>query len=180
MQAVLDALPDPAFILSKSGKYVALFGGKDSRYYHDGSALVGRLLSEVLNASKTQYFISKIEEALQASGFIDWLEENEVIHISPMPSKKLPEINKKFGLNDAGVEHLWAFEAMEMDKLYNLLDKNKIKPQKKAIIAILDTGVDAKHEDIKANFKSLRLELFNKSLSFPSRSSRFDKPVKLS
>jgi len=35
------------------------------------------------------------------------------------------------------------------------LDKNKIKPQKKAIIAILDTGVDAEHEDIKANFKSI-------------------------
>ena len=70
MQAVLDALPDPAFILSKSGKYVALFGGKDSRYYHDGSALVGRLLSEVLNASKTQYFISKIEEALHSKDMI--------------------------------------------------------------------------------------------------------------
>lgn len=70
MQAVLDALPDPAFILSKSGKYVALFGGKDSRYYHDGSALVGRLLSEVLNASKTQYFISKIEEALHSNDMI--------------------------------------------------------------------------------------------------------------
>ena len=64
MQAVLDALPDPAFILSKSGKYVALFGGKDSRYYHDGSALVGRLLSEVLNASKTQYFIRVLPNSL--------------------------------------------------------------------------------------------------------------------
>jgi two-component system cell cycle response regulator len=42
MGAVLDALPDPVFILSRSGKYVAVFGGSDARYYHDGSGLVGK------------------------------------------------------------------------------------------------------------------------------------------
>lgn len=36
MAIVLNALPDPAFILSRSGKYVAVFGGRDERYYHDG------------------------------------------------------------------------------------------------------------------------------------------------
>ena len=41
MALILDALPDPAFILSRSGKYVAVFGGRDARYYHDGSGLVG-------------------------------------------------------------------------------------------------------------------------------------------
>ena len=42
MALVLEALPDPAFVLSRSGKYVAVFGGRDTRYYHNGSGLVGR------------------------------------------------------------------------------------------------------------------------------------------
>jgi hypothetical protein len=36
--ALLSALPDPAFILTRSGRYAAIFGGTDTRYYHDGSA----------------------------------------------------------------------------------------------------------------------------------------------
>ena len=98
---------------------------------------------------------AKITRALKKSGYIDWVEVNEVININPLPAKKLPEVNKKFGLNDPGIQHLWAFEAMKMDQLYNYLEKNKIKPKKKALVAILDTGVDAEHEDIKGNFKSI-------------------------
>lgn len=97
----------------------------------------------------------EITKALKRSGIIDWIEVNEEISVNPLPAKKLPEVNKKFGLNDPGIQHLWAFESMKMDQLYNYLEKNKIKPKKKALVAILDTGVDAEHEDIKANFKSI-------------------------
>jgi len=37
LELILEAVPDPAFILSRSGKYVGVFGGQDSRYYHDGA-----------------------------------------------------------------------------------------------------------------------------------------------
>jgi hypothetical protein len=50
--ALLSALPDPAFILTRSGRYAAIFGGTDSRYYHDGSSLVGKYISDVLNPEK--------------------------------------------------------------------------------------------------------------------------------
>jgi thermitase len=43
---------------------------------------------------------------------------------------------------------------MGVDNLYTVL-KGK-KPKKLALIAILDTGVDAAHEDIKANFTSTK------------------------
>ncbi|QYK02594.1 sensor domain-containing diguanylate cyclase [Shewanella psychrotolerans] len=66
MTLVLEALPDPAFILSKSGKYIAVFGGKDSRYYHDGSNLVGLTLDEVLTPNKANWFLSIIERALSS------------------------------------------------------------------------------------------------------------------
>ncbi|QYJ87372.1 GGDEF domain-containing protein [Shewanella mesophila] len=64
MALVLAALPDPAFILSKSGKYVAVFGGKDSRYYHDGSGLVGLNLVDVLSQNKANWFLAIIGRAL--------------------------------------------------------------------------------------------------------------------
>jgi thermitase len=84
------------------------------------------------------------------------VEQNEVIHVNPMKASTINSINKKFGVNDPGLEHLWGFEVMEVDRLYNTLSKGKIKPQKKATIAILDTGVDAAHEDLKANYISTK------------------------
>jgi thermitase len=36
------------------------------------------------------------------------------------------------------------------------MDQQKIKPKKTAVVAILDTGVDAKHEDISDNFTSIK------------------------
>ena len=67
MALILDALPDPAFILSRSGKYVAVFGGRDARYYHDGSGLIGLYISDLINADKANWFLEQIARAL-ASG----------------------------------------------------------------------------------------------------------------
>ncbi len=57
---VLDALPDPVFILSRSGKYVAMFGGRDARYYHDGNGLVGLYISDVVKTEKATGFLSRL------------------------------------------------------------------------------------------------------------------------
>jgi two-component system cell cycle response regulator len=66
MGAVLDALPDPVFILSRSGKYVAVFGGSDARYYHDGSGLVGKYISDLVKTDKADWFLAQIERALES------------------------------------------------------------------------------------------------------------------
>lgn len=96
-----------------------------------------------------------IEKKLYASGIVDWVEENERIQLDdPRPTKQVSGINKKFGVNDPGLQNLWGFEAMEIDQLYKYLRDQKIQPRKKALVAILDTGVDASHEDIQANYKS--------------------------
>lgn len=64
MSDVLQALPDPAFILSRSGKYVAVFGGSDSRYYHDGSGLVGQFIPDMVKRDKSNWFLEQIDRAL--------------------------------------------------------------------------------------------------------------------
>lgn len=64
MAIILDALPDPAFILSRSGKYVAIFGGQDKRYYHDGSKLVGLYIADLIKPEKANWFLAQIEKAI--------------------------------------------------------------------------------------------------------------------
>ncbi len=100
--------------------------------------------------------LRKIFRRLNASSAVAWTEENEQIQVSPLESaSNAARLPSKFGINDPGVSQLWAFERMQMDKLYNYLDQNKIQPKKRALIAILDTGVDANHEDLKDNFVSI-------------------------
>lgn len=65
-ESVCDSLPDPTFILTESGRYAAILGGKDKRYYHDGSSLVGKRLGDVLTAGKTQWFLQQIHQALSS------------------------------------------------------------------------------------------------------------------
>lgn len=99
----------------------------------------------------------KVKKALESLAQTEWLEENEQVSISPIevtPMQPVPRPDKKYGINDPGLTNLWGFEAMKVDELYTVL-KDK-KPKKRALIAILDTGVDAEHEDLKANFASTK------------------------
>ncbi len=97
---------------------------------------------------------------LQNSGLVDWVEENETIKIDdPLTDlRRLPAVNRKFGVNDPGLSKQWALQELNADKLYTYFRENKIKPTKKARIFILDTGVDAKHEDIAKRYKSVKNE----------------------
>lgn len=104
--------------------------------------------------------IEKIIEELNESGLIDWVEYNEEIILDDMEGEARKD-KKTYGINDPGVENLWGFDAMNVDKLYNLFTSSKLKPQKKALIAILDTGIDAQHEDIKDHYTSTKTKYDN-------------------
>ncbi|MES2025208.1 MAG: diguanylate cyclase [Pseudomonadota bacterium] len=76
MALILEALPDPAFILSRSGKYVAVFGGRDTRYYHDGTGLIGLYISDVIKPEKANWFLEQIARALESRKLL--VEEYEL------------------------------------------------------------------------------------------------------
>lgn len=76
MDLILEALPDPAFILSRSGKYVAVFGGRDTRYYHDGRGLIGLYISDVIKTEKANWFLQQIAKALESRKLV--VEEYEL------------------------------------------------------------------------------------------------------
>jgi diguanylate cyclase (GGDEF)-like protein len=86
MAAILSALPDPAFVITRSGKYVAVFGGRDARYYHDGSGLVGQFISDVINPVKARWFLEQIDRALKTGALV--IEEYE---LSNQDVKGLPD-----------------------------------------------------------------------------------------
>lgn len=86
MAIILDTLPDPAFILTRSGKYVAVFGGRDKRYYHDGSSLVGRYISDMIKPEKANLFMELISQALESKKLL--IEEYE---LSNRDVKGLPD-----------------------------------------------------------------------------------------
>jgi len=85
--SVLDALPDPAFILSSSGKYVAIFGGHDSGYYHDGNSLVGSNIADVVKEDKARWFLEKIELSLSSKDLLVEEYELSVHDIKGIPVK---------------------------------------------------------------------------------------------
>ncbi|WP_331774941.1 GGDEF domain-containing protein [Sulfurospirillum sp. 1612] len=70
MHTILKTLPDPAFILSRSGKYIAIYGGRDNRYYHDSAALIGTKISDVVKKEKADWFLEKINLALDTKQLI--------------------------------------------------------------------------------------------------------------
>lgn len=66
LQSILKALPDPALILTRSGRYAAIFGGADHRYYHDGSNLIGKSFHDIMPADKAEWFLAEIAVALES------------------------------------------------------------------------------------------------------------------
>lgn len=104
--------------------------------------------------------IEEIRNAFYESGLIDFIENNEQIQVAPNASagQPAPRPLPDYGLNDTEIQKLWAFEAMKMDEYFALLRQSAVKPTRKARIAIIDTGVDGNHEDLRDNFVSTRKE----------------------
>lgn len=65
LQAIIDALPDLVFILTETGRYAGIVGGRDPRYYLDGSSLVDHTLFDVQPKEKAEWFLKQIHHAIQ-------------------------------------------------------------------------------------------------------------------
>jgi diguanylate cyclase (GGDEF)-like protein len=64
LKAIVDALPEPFFLLDRDGRYVAVLGGLDNERYHDGRSLVGKRMHEVLPIATADSFLKRVHEAL--------------------------------------------------------------------------------------------------------------------
>jgi diguanylate cyclase (GGDEF)-like protein/PAS domain S-box-containing protein len=65
LNGIIRALPDVAFIIDAQGRYLDVFGGRDSRFHHPGQALIGRTLQEVLPPEMAQRFLGVVHTAME-------------------------------------------------------------------------------------------------------------------
>ncbi len=98
--------------------------------------------------------IIALRDRLEGTRGVKYVEYNEIVNIPEEEMNTISRSNKKLGVNDPEVGLQWGLEKMGLGSFHESL--KKLKPSKKALIAILDTGVDAKHEDLKGNYKSLQ------------------------
>lgn len=82
---------------------------------------------------------------------VDHLELNLSMSLDlPEPSATAPSGREEVLENDPLVGRQWALEAVHAHEAHALL--KDLRPSRKARLAILDTGVDARHEDIARAF----------------------------
>ncbi|MEM1218054.1 MAG: S8 family serine peptidase [Bacteroidota bacterium] len=97
---------------------------------------------------------SSIIAALREHQAVEWVEQNERIQLSPDVTTWAPFRPGRGAINDPELEKQWARDVMQIEKVHRLLDSRAGKAQKTALIAILDTGVDGQHEDLKGRYRS--------------------------
>lgn len=99
--------------------------------------------------------IHEIKTALQETDAVEYLEDNEIVKLDDELGEVETFKRNNFLPNDPFVKNQWGYDKINAGILGNLLKKDNVKPKKRALVVILDTGVDAQHEDIKGNFVSI-------------------------
>ena len=96
-------------------------------------------------------FYEEIYAQLSNDPNVKHLEVNEKLEVFPLKSVTPKQLSYQFRtLNDPYVDKLWAFNSLKIQSMHQLIQDSKVKAQKKVRIAIIDTGVDAVHEDLSS------------------------------
>ncbi len=66
MHVVFEAMPEPTFLIDKSGTYVEAWGGRDTKRHHNPSALIGLNQYQVLPADKAVWFSQVIVDVIES------------------------------------------------------------------------------------------------------------------
>ncbi|MEO6132964.1 MAG: S8 family serine peptidase, partial [Saprospiraceae bacterium] len=74
------------------------------------------------------------------------LEVNEV-------ETNAPKVNAKY-VNDPMVAQQWGWDMIQGDQMHSLISSSHPSPTKKTLIAIIDSGVDGAHADLRDQFLS--------------------------
>lgn len=85
-----------------------------------------------------------------------WQEPNEVLKLDVLEGEPKTQKHNCNHVDDPLDPEQWMHHALEMDKYYGLLETLKSSTKKRARLFILDSGIDAKHEDIGKNYTSLK------------------------
>ncbi|MBX2817127.1 MAG: S8 family serine peptidase [Saprospiraceae bacterium] len=90
---------------------------------------------------------------LEGHDRVRWVEENEVIHLKPIVSEEA--LASSPGTSDPLANQQWALKMMEAEGLHSFLASNQ-QSLSRVKVAVLDTGVDSKHEDLQDHYTSTK------------------------
>lgn len=99
----------------------------------------------------------EIMQLISSSPGVTHVEYNEQ-YLLKLPESR-PGLPQKFksGLNDPGVANQWMADRFQLDKFHDMVSSRAAMFESEtSIIAILDTGVDGNHEDLKDNYISTK------------------------
>ena len=117
----------------------------------DDSFLLDEYIALDYRGNDVKEFMSKLE----SSKIIDHVEFNEQITVAPISAAEAQVAPYKSSLNDPYVSKQRMKGPYDLDDFHKLADKHKANANEgPVVIAILDTGVDSRHEDLKANYIS--------------------------
>jgi len=109
------------------------------------------VVNDLINSSQSR---KVLYHHLDRSTHIEWFEPNETISLDYQEPTQFSPLKKDFFLNDPDMQKQWGLDPMGVDDLHRFLVESGISPRKVAQIAIVDSGVDARHEDLRSNYKS--------------------------
>lgn len=100
--------------------------------------------------NKTEEIIRELRR-LSGTSFVEY---NEIINLEVLESEATIAQAAPKNVNDPLASRQWGWDIIQGDRLHELLSASGIKPAKRALIAILDSGIDAQHEDLVNQFRS--------------------------
>ncbi len=94
---------------------------------------------------------------LESDHNIVHIEKNDTYQLKIPNSNEARTYKQRQTINDPEVNKQWAAKNFKLKEFHDRIsEKNKLKNKKqKTIIAILDTGIDSQHEDLKDNYHSI-------------------------
>lgn len=96
--------------------------------------------------------IIKVKELLTSkTALVAHFENNEVLYYEKPVLSKINKLNHSW-TNDPGLVNQWYLDYLGAENFHR--DLSAVKPVKTSLLAILDTGIEGKHEDLISNYQS--------------------------
>jgi len=94
-------------------------------------------------------YLEKIIRELNQLSEVEWVEYNEKLYRLPLKPGNTISGKALVNINDPRTAQQWSLQALNMDDYYFTFKNQSLSPATRAKLFILDSGIDAEHEDLK-------------------------------